>query len=74
MFVHPTLYNDCYHFESIEINLCETGLSGCQQLCIKTNGSFYCDCLTGYQLLSDNMTCKGCFYICTYVRMYVRTW
>ena len=50
--------NPVFH-KSIEINLCETGISGCQHLCVKTNGSFYCDCWTGYQLLSDNMTCQG---------------
>jgi len=47
-------------FEPIEIDFCAAEISRCQHLCIQTNGSFYCDCLSGYQLLSDNMTCKGC--------------
>ena len=31
----------------------------CSQMCINTEGGFYCFCEEGYQLLSDNKTCEG---------------
>ena len=61
-YVHMFIFhktNNWSCFKSTEIDMCKTEISRCQHLCVKTNGSFYCECLTGYQLLSDNMTCKG---------------
>ena len=46
-------------FKFVEIDLCETGVSGCHHICVKTNGSFYCECLSGHRLLADNKTCEG---------------
>ena len=31
----------------------------CNQICTNTNGSFYCECFSGYQLSDDMMTCVG---------------
>ena len=28
-------------------------------MCVNTNGSYYCECQTGYRLKSDNISCKG---------------
>ncbi|KAK3102184.1 hypothetical protein FSP39_009438 [Pinctada imbricata] len=38
---------------------CSLGSSGCDQLCINSDGSFTCSCRTGYNLLSDRKTCYG---------------
>ena len=70
MYVYACVHNECCCFVSTEIDLCKTGLSGCQHSCVKTNGSYYCDCWTGYQLHTDNMTCKGILF--TYCYVYTR--
>ena len=33
--------------------------NGCSQICTNTNGSFYCECFSGYELSDDFMTCVG---------------
>ncbi|XP_072037692.1 bone morphogenetic protein 1 homolog isoform X2 [Amphiura filiformis] len=33
-------------------------LSGCQQLCVNTIGSYRCECEPGYELTSDGKTCE----------------
>ena len=45
-------------FTSIDVDECAEGSSGCEQLCINTNGSFSCSCYGGYELNSDNKTCS----------------
>ena len=47
-----------------DINECSTGTSDCQQFCINTNGSYYCDCETGYTLKNDNTSCDGMHCYC----------
>ena len=42
-----------------DINECLMNNGGCSQICINTNGSFMCSCLTGYSLSIDNTTCQG---------------
>ena len=46
-------------FLLIDINECSVGNGGCQQACVNTNGSYYCDCQSGYSLNADNATCSG---------------
>ena len=41
-----------------DIDECATDNGGCQQTCNNTNGSFFCSCLTGYMLNSDQFTCN----------------
>ena len=31
----------------------------CHHNCNNTEGSYYCYCDTGYELLNDNITCQG---------------
>ena len=31
----------------------------CSQVCTNTNGSYFCECNTGYLLAEDDMTCNG---------------
>ena len=38
---------------------CAVGKGGCQQVCVNTVGSFYCDCYLGYRLNSDRKTCTS---------------
>ena len=40
------------------INECNENNGGCNQRCVDTPSSFYCDCNHGYKLV-DNTTCKG---------------
>ena len=35
------------------------GVNDCQQTCINTAGSYYCDCTDGFQLDSDSHRCTG---------------
>ena len=53
-----------------DIDECSMGTSGCQQLCFNTNGSYYCQCNTGYELntgyrldliINDNSSCIGTY-------------
>ena len=41
------------------MNECEEGISGCQQLCNNSNGSYHCDCYSGYHLKEDRHMCEG---------------
>ena len=44
----------------IDIDECETDHSGgCDHICINTNGSYYCTCQDGYDLMKDNSSCAG---------------
>ena len=47
-----------------DIDECLMGTSGCQQLCFNTNGSYYCQCNTGYRLMNDNSSCDGMYSYC----------
>ena len=67
-----TRFLDEYLFHS-DIDECERGTDGCDHNCTNTDGSYYCTCMDGYILQSDNHTCTGdssnvtnllCTYIC----------
>ncbi|VDI31096.1 Hypothetical predicted protein, partial [Mytilus galloprovincialis] len=42
----------------IDVNECTDQLSDCQQDCINTNGSYYCQCGRNYNLETDGKTCS----------------
>ena len=42
-----------------DIKECELGISKCNQTCINTVGSYYCECEAGYSLTNDSHTCIG---------------
>jgi len=46
-------------FPSIDINECDDNNGGCEQICTNTDGSFQCDCRSGFTLNNDGMTCDG---------------
>ena len=43
----------------LDIDECEEGADECDHNCTNTDGSYYCTCMDGYELESDNHTCKG---------------
>ena len=47
-----------YLFHS-DIDECERGTDGCDHNCTNTDGSYYCTCMDGYILESNNHTCAG---------------
>ena len=42
-----------------DIDECVQGSDGCSQNCTNTIGSYFCTCMDGYELESDNHTCTG---------------
>ena len=40
------------------INECNTPYHGCEQICVNTPGSYYCDCWNRYSLDSNGKTCS----------------
>ena len=42
-----------------DVDECAIANGECEQRCINTEGSFYCDCHEGHALESDNRTCEG---------------
>ena len=43
----------------LDIDECVEGLAGCDQNCTNIAGSYYCTCMDGYELESDNHNCTG---------------
>ena len=43
----------------LDINECMRSESLCDQLCMNTDGSYYCDCTHGYVLNSSNAMCDS---------------
>ena len=50
--------NKYIHFHS-DINECSDENGGCSQICTNTEGSFNCECNSGYLLDADGATCNG---------------
>ena len=42
----------------LDINECDVLDGGCSHYCNNTDGSYYCSCPVGYELI-DQMFCKG---------------
>ncbi len=42
-----------------DINECSTNNGGCSNNCTNTIGSYFCSCPLGFQLQSDQRTCKS---------------
>ena len=51
--IRPTNSTSC--FDIIE---CHENNGGCQQNCVNTHGSFFCYCNIGYELRTDQRSCK----------------
>ena len=48
-----------HHAGMLDIDECLPNNGGCSHICTNTNGSYFCSCMTGYALGSDNETCSG---------------
>ena len=48
----------------------EGSQNGCNQICTNTNGSFICECFSGYQLSDDMITCVG-MWVNIYIYIYI---
>ena len=46
-----------------DIDECVEGTDRCDHNCTNTDGSYYCTCMDGYELESDNHTCTGDVYV-----------
>ena len=46
--------NNCHY---LEIDECTEEISGCNQSCVNTAGSYYCSCDTGFEIDADQHTC-----------------
>ena len=46
-------------FRFIDINECEIPTNLCNQLCENNDGDFICQCIEGYVMGADNVTCQG---------------
>ena len=60
-----------------DVDDCGDENGGCSQICINTEGSFTCDCNTGFVLDSDGATCNGEYllhetYTCVHTNIYVQ--
>ena len=42
-----------------DIDECVPGLNRCDHNCTNTAGGYFCTCMDGYELESDNHTCTG---------------
>ena len=51
-----------------DINECEPGVDGCDHHCTNNVGSYYCTCMDGYKLESNNHTCTGSIYTTYHIR------
>ena len=43
----------------LDIDECADGMNNCKDICRNTNGSYSCDCRSGYSLNNDGYTCSG---------------
>ena len=55
--VHDT-YNIVQFLLLVDINECDTGTSGCEQICTNQVPFFSCSCTSGYRLYNEKF-CSG---------------
>ena len=56
---HGANYDYGNYINTIDIDECLVNNGTCENICINTEGSFYCQCSTGLELSADNRTCEG---------------
>ena len=45
----------------LDIDECSDGTDDCSQTCLNTDGSFTCECTSGYTLDDDGTSCNGMY-------------
>ena len=49
----------------IDFDECDVDNGGCSQICNNTQGSFNCDCESGFVLVDDDdFLCQGLLHLC----------
>ena len=48
---------------SLDINECDLATDNCEHICINNNGSYTCECKSGFELSSDGIHCSGIAYL-----------
>ena len=43
----------------LDVDECANNNGGCSQMCMNSDGSFKCECRSGYQLDRNGITCNG---------------
>ena len=57
-------------FKFSDIDECTTDAEICSEVCVNTNGSFYCSCHeSGYKIAADGVNCTGMTYRVMYKLM-----
>ena len=51
------------HFDTADVNECGENKGGCDHTCLNEEGGHICECLQGYQLMSDGVSCQGKYSI-----------
>ena len=67
----PYLIQHIFFIIFADIDECAHNISGCNQNCTNTIGSYFCSCYPGYDIQNDNRTCVGkdltlSIYVCYY--------
>ncbi len=58
-------------FILVDDNECLTDNGGCDQDCINTEGSYYCNCTAGYILGPNKHECTGIYAAQQYIQLLV---
>lgn len=53
---------DSFLYAWTDINECDTQNGGCQHICMNTEGSYSCQCRSGFILKQDKHSCTGNYY------------
>ena len=47
------------HIPEQDIDECAQNNGGCSQRCVNDDGSFHCECTSGYSLIGNGFSCEG---------------
>ena len=55
----------------IDINECREERDVCHQECVNTDGSYHCDCRSGYRLTVDEISCNGIEIVTSTIHFFI---
>ena len=64
------MFDCCSIITTSDVNECNSGNGGCEQVCNNGPGSHNCSCVSGYELDSDGFNCSGIYLMSMSVRTY----
>ena len=59
LFSYPYISVIIISINFIGINKCLVNNGGCEHQCVNTEGSYYCTCNEGFQLIDNKHSCEG---------------